>query len=490
MTARAWIVTLLFGLLPCWSMPAAAAEAPPAHEGTVQGRTATHLKLKRLDGRSEQVALADIVKPFDVAPGTLIQLHKKASAADAAAADKAAAGTPTLQSSVVGGTLVGTVQEIAADQSWLILRSLPATPPKDGSWDADKLFTDALARNDDNEAVYVSLQVDDDLRTLVATMRAGDGVKAVYRLDGKDTQASNHNVLKRIEWRKARVGAGWRWVALAGAALLLLAVATLFTRGKPWQLYLGEDNRYSSSKFQTVLWFWVVVSTYLAFVLQRLVHAGMGYLGGVDIPANLLLLSGMSVLGAAGAKLITTTKEAAKVDPAKTTDAGTAKQMPKQDAAQPAAADLVNDDFDRVDLGDFQMITVTGIAVVMYAVAAVEFMSVVELRSFVKMPDVDSTLLALFGLSQAGYLGKKAAGDSKMTPEQAITRAKKLADEVKAEAKKAKDAATPAADAATARKAAQTKLAELKQLQKTWANDAQTAKAIQAELDAAEQALA
>jgi hypothetical protein len=55
---------------------------------------------------------------------------------------------------------------------------------------------------------------------------------------------------------------------------------------------------------------------------------------------------------------------------------------------------------------------ITILAVLIYAITTVEFMRRIEFRRVVTMPDVDATLLALFGLGQAAYLGKKATGDA------------------------------------------------------------------------------
>ncbi|MBA4141750.1 MAG: hypothetical protein H0X43_01840 [Nitrosospira sp.] len=57
------------------------------------------------------------------------------------------------------------------------------------------------------------------------------------------------------------------------------------------------------------------------------------------------------------------------------------------------------------------MVAITILAVIIYAISAVEFMEQIEFRRVVTMPDVDATLLSIFGLGQAAYLGKKAAGE-------------------------------------------------------------------------------
>lgn len=48
--------------------------------------------------------------------------------------------------------------------------------------------------------------------------------------------------------------------------------------------------------------------------------------------------------------------------------------------------------------------------VIIYAISTVEFMEQIEFRRIVTMPDVDATLLSIFGLRQVAYLGKKATG--------------------------------------------------------------------------------
>ncbi|HEU4854062.1 MAG TPA: hypothetical protein VFS89_02105, partial [Nitrosospira sp.] len=124
---------------------------------------------------------------------------------------------------------------------------------------------------------------------------------------------------------------------------------------------------------------------------------------GVDIPPNLLILSGISVLTFTAAKAIT----AGKVERA----ASEGKTDVKTSADIPQATDLICDDSRRTDLGDFQMVVITILAVIIYAISAVEFMEQIEFRRVVTMPDVDATLLSIFGLGQAAYLGKKAAGE-------------------------------------------------------------------------------
>jgi hypothetical protein len=252
---------------------------------------------------------------------------------------------------------------------------------------------------------------------------------------------SDHGDDKPIAW--------WQiFLAVGMPALLLVGVACLFTGWQPLTFVIGQDGRYSNSKFQVVLWFWIVISSYAGVFAFRVIYAGWDFVGGVGIPQNLLLLSGLSALTYGGAKAITTAKanaaDAAAANAIKDATiaaaacdaaAGTrdepvaAARMNLAKVAAVAAAsiaaikkpdpnvtaslvdDLVKNDAGGLDFGDFQMIVVTLIAVGAYLMLIYHFMHVVEFRKNVTLPDVDTTVLALFGLGQGAYLAKKAGGD-------------------------------------------------------------------------------
>ena len=159
----------------------------------------------------------------------------------------------------------------------------------------------------------IPLQTSADFKPLVSAMRQGDGIRATYVREGginssDETAQVKVNHVKSLEWQSEPVGRATRWTSLLIAVFVLFILAYIFTGGHPAYLYLGSDNRYSSSKFQTFLWFWLVISAYIAIVSHRIAAAGWRYVGGVDIPPHLLILSGISVLTFAGAKAITVGK--------------------------------------------------------------------------------------------------------------------------------------------------------------------------------------
>lgn len=322
---------------------------------------------------------------------------------------------------ILGGTFHGIVKEIAADKSYLVITIKKKDNPNE-------------AKDNPNEA-EVPLQTATQFQPLVAAMHPGDAITAVY-LTNKNQRIKS---VVSLKWQSASVPIEVRLGTLGIAAVLLLGLAVIATSGDPLSLLVGDDNRYSNSQFQFWLWFWLLISAYGAAVWLRISHAGWSYGRSVSIPQNLLVLSGISALTFAGAYAIT----GGKIDRARQRGV-----IAKPRAAAPRLSNLVQDDRNRTDLGDFQMLVITLLSFILYAITLVVFLERIEFRSQVTLPDVDGTLLALFGIGQAAYLGKKQAEPAPgLTPEQAILTA----------AEAAAAAQTAADNAAAARKEAETK---------------------------------
>ncbi len=209
--------------------------------------------------------------------------------------------------------------------------------------------------------------------------------------------------LQNVEIRKVSVTFLRSLITLAVVALALWALTWLLTKKGALlgRFLVGRDNRYSKSKFQIAIWFATVMATYIGILCLRWWAGVPSLVGGVDIPQNLLLLSGISALSFGTAKGITQRKENNPAAADKTT------------AANPSfPSDLVSDDSGQPDLGDFQMVMITLIAVGVYLTQVFSFLHLLELKAQVSMPDVDATLLGIFGISHGAYLMKKAvSGD-------------------------------------------------------------------------------
>jgi hypothetical protein len=259
-----------------------------------------------------------------------------------------------------------------------------------------------------------------------------DAEKADTDKTGRENGEKNgENVLKVFCTDVASGGPEARtriWVLLV-SALLCLLLYSLFTGFQPQRLMIGRDNRYSNSKFQITVWFFVLIATYVATLWLRVWYAGCEFIGGVNIPQNLLLISGMSVLTFGGAKAITTSKVNAAIAAGNTDPKNQANAQPPN-----FLLDLTHDDGKaavnaqppvnaqpavvaqpvvppQLDFGDFQMLIVTLIAVATYLVLVFHFLGTIETSKVVSLPDVDTTILAAFGLGHGAYLTKKAVGD-------------------------------------------------------------------------------
>ena len=218
------------------------------------------------------------------------------------------------------------------------------------------------------------------------------------------TDKDGHDVLQLVNVQTVSVLLRDRLLTLMCCVIAYLLLCWALTLGNPLKLVIGEDGHYSNSKFQMALWFGILIITYLATVLLRAVVSHDVFLGNIGIPTNLLLLSGMSVLTFGAAKGITTSKVQAAID------SGIPSPKPSTDTPR-FLFDLTHNDRNRLDFGDFQMIVVTLLAAGMYVLLVVHFLGLLEMRATISLPDVDSTILAAFGLGQGAYLTKKAVGN-------------------------------------------------------------------------------
>jgi hypothetical protein len=265
------------------------------------------------------------------------------------------------------------VQSVAADQTSIDIASYVQASPQ-----------------------HVLVQ-DPALKGEVKDLQAGDQVSLT--VDGSGTNA----VLKAVSVKSVGVTWPWRAGALVVLAVLLLILLLIFTVGHPLKTMVGKDKRYSNSQFQAAIWFGIVIVIYVAAVLLRWWFLGADFLS-VSIPPHLLLLSGLSALTYGGAAAIT----AGKVQNGRA--AGVVDPKPANTNPPSFVSDLTSNDSGQFDFGDFQSVIITIIAFVTYLAIAFHFLGLLEYRTTVTLPDVDTTILALFGLGQGAYLTKKSTG--------------------------------------------------------------------------------
>lgn len=244
---------------------------------------------------------------------------------------------------------------------------------------------------------------------LAKGLSPGDIVEGIYTQEGFDKP----KILRAIGLRRANMRPR-NAVAAMGLGIvgfLVIAMVLLKAGGfKLRKLVIGGDGRTSNSKTQATIWFGIVISSYMATLLARIWHGGWGYVGAIDIPQNLLILSGISAGTFAGAKLVTANRVAL----------GYSK--PTANTASPV--NLFTNDHGQFDLGDFQMFAWALLAAGVYLLQMIAFLKTLPLSASVSLPDVDSTLLSFFGIGQGAYLAKKGLGEvqarvSGITPPQA-----------------------------------------------------------------------
>ncbi|NJM53817.1 MAG: hypothetical protein HC846_10775 [Blastocatellia bacterium] len=267
-----------------------------------------------------------------------------------------------------------------------------------------------------------------ELKSLLSKFKEGDKVLLEY------TKEKNSDLLKDVEVKSVTTNG-----LLPGLFIILIPIVGILLGHK---LVLGEDNLYSKSKFQIVLWFFVLIGFYLVINALRVIDGSWDFVGGVGIPTNLLLLTGLSSLTFVGAKAIVENKDAKTSSDAAIAEGSIAKPTTNKprffydlfhgdilngvrktgykvaklnESGQPILNAGIPEKIDEtvavrnVDLADFQMIIITLLAVAVYIVQAISFTQNIELHQFITLPDVDSTILAAFGLGQGAYLVKKYA---------------------------------------------------------------------------------
>jgi hypothetical protein len=209
------------------------------------------------------------------------------------------------------------------------------------------------------------------------------------------------------------LSAGLKWGAvLSGVGLLvLLALATMLFSAKgyrnPWKLVEGADGAASTSKFQWFLWLIVIFFGYTAIWVLRAEQGNFSALG--EIPANLLTVLGFSTGTAAAAKGITSgyvqSGRVSKTTPAQATAAQAAGGPAAGGQAASAKGGILSDDSGVPELAKIQMVGFTFIAVGVFFITVLHQILTNDVAA--GLPNIDSSLMVLMGISNGGYLGKK-----------------------------------------------------------------------------------
>jgi hypothetical protein len=163
-------------------------------------------------------------------------------------------------------------------------------------------------------------------------------------------------------------------------------------------IFVGSDNRPSTSKLQFTAWTIVALFSYAAISAARVAFDKVQV--SLDVPANLLIAMGLSITTAVGAKAVTVSYV-------------TSGRVNKPAAAKGSLADFLRDDSGNVDLTKVQMLAWTAIAIGVYLISETKMIYTFTLHATdasvppLSLPDIDPALMVLMGLGQGAYLGAK-----------------------------------------------------------------------------------
>jgi hypothetical protein len=238
------------------------------------------------------------------------------------------------------------------------------------------------------------------------------------------------------------------WPVVMGGLALAFASVGMAMQGDPRGILIDDRNMLSLSRLQITLWTLVIVSAYMTSAMSNAISAlgkvPAGQVPGADasiaIPPSVWLLLGISVTSWVGAPMILTPKRGQPASPDQVAATLGAKNAPPP-AAVPAAAATASpvpfavegvvltktdsrfasfSDLFRgeevgnattIDVGKLQLFFFTLTVVVAYAIAL--YAKLVAPGPVTSFPDLDASVVALMGISNAGYLANKAAPHSK-----------------------------------------------------------------------------
>jgi len=223
--------------------------------------------------------------------------------------------------------------------------------------------------------------------------------------------------------------------------LLMMMVLGLATTNRPLGILINERNLMSLARFQMVIWTAIILSGFLTFALMRIKAMADGLPGGntvvdalnIGIDWHLWALLGISTTSLVGASLILSTKKDLEPAPDVTQKVAQMVNEPEQAinnnkqgtlyANQNLADARLTDMFEgdelintaRIDLAKVQMFYFTIIAVICFF-AMIFKMLIVTNPTLDHLPTLPDGLVAILGISHAGYLGSKSVSRTQSQP--------------------------------------------------------------------------
>jgi hypothetical protein len=215
------------------------------------------------------------------------------------------------------------------------------------------------------------------------------------------------------------------WAAVALGMVVVSMAAGYRTNGYCFGLFVTERNTVSLSRFQLAVWTFVVLSAFLTIAMKRLFAGSLSVPDplAINLPWQLWALMGISTTSLVGSPLLSVDKSLktpgagvisraqARTDADEETKVsdGTLYRRPWDKMAE--LSDMFRGDevgnFYIIDVAKLQMFYFTLVCVLAYAVVLGQWLVEKQPADLSSFPALSDGLIALIGISHAGYLGSK-----------------------------------------------------------------------------------
>ena len=218
------------------------------------------------------------------------------------------------------------------------------------------------------------------------------------------------------------------WLLILGLLTIFIFLAGYIINGRVLGCLIDSRNQMSLSRLQTIVWTILILSAFLAEALIRTRGHDPSAVA-ISVPEQIWIVLGISTTSLVGSPLIRNSKKDQGVrDEEEATVESNMEALAEQDSV--AAANITNigrvvvksdpnqaslsdmfkgdevTDCSQLDLGKVQMFYFTLVLVLAYGVQLGSLFLAGQF--FESMPVLDSGMVALLGISHAGYLGNKA----------------------------------------------------------------------------------
>lgn len=233
---------------------------------------------------------------------------------------------------------------------------------------------------------------------------------------------------------------GWNWASVIGFMTAFVALLGKLITGRYSGILINERNKMSLSRFQTVIWTLIVLSAFLTIALER-IRAGEPDALAIGIPEQLWAILGISTTSLVGTSLILGTKVDKKPTP-EARDKAVDLFIKQKKANATEARALIDSrsnlfgtlDFNEkitdanfsnlftgdeiensgiVDVAKVQKFFFTIIIAFSYMVLLINLIMSTEPSNLNNFPELSDGLVALLGISAAGYLTNKVNDHTK-----------------------------------------------------------------------------